>query len=170
MQVQDQDLWPVGAKDLSAYSAYSTIVAVGDVNGDGVNDFGTTSTTDLLGNPPQDGYFIILSGDSNFVTSVQNTPPVPQQSHLSQNYPNPFNPSTTIEYILSKSASVVLIIYDLYGREIRRLVDQKQSEGLHKTLWDGKRSDGRGVATGVYYYRLSLDGTPRETKKALLLK
>jgi hypothetical protein len=157
-------------KGFVSSGAFSNIVPVGDVNGDGVEDFGGGVPVNALLNPPQDGYFVIFSGDTNYVTSVLDDPLVPRQSYLYQNYPNPFNPQTTIEYTLKKKSYVVLLIYDSLGKEIAKLVDEEQPAGLQKITWNGRTSTGRIAATGVYYYRLILNGIPQETKKLLLLK
>jgi hypothetical protein len=148
---------------------FDIVTGVGDVNGDGVNDIGATAPYDPLGVPPQDGYFVILSGDNSLV-SVPDEQPVPRKSSLSQNFPNPFNPRTSIQYTLEASARVLLTIYDQTGKEVRRLVDDAQSGGLHIASWDGKSTAGSSVASGVYYYSLVIDGITRETKQSLLLK
>jgi hypothetical protein len=115
-----------------ASSAFSPIVALGDVNGDGVNDFGTVVPYDPLGIPPEDGYFMVFSGDTTFLTSVGKVIRLPGEFSLQPNYPNPFNPATTIEFTVTKTASVLLIIYDVSGKEITRLVDAKMGGGIHK--------------------------------------
>jgi hypothetical protein len=89
---------------------------------------------------------------------------LPVKFGLEQNYPNPFNPSTTIEFALPKSAYVTLGVYDLLGRQVGGLVDEKLDAGTYKTLWDP-----RGLASGVYFYRI-VAGPFVETKKMLLLR
>lgn len=68
---------------------------------------------------------------------------------LGQNYPNPFNPSTTIEFTLPQSAFVTLKVYNLLGEEVAALVSEQRMAGIHKINWDA-----RGLASGVYLYRL----------------
>jgi hypothetical protein len=70
-----------------------------------------------------------------------------------QNYPNPFNPTTTLSYDLPASGLVSLVIFDVLGREITALVDGYQEAGHHSLEFDG-----RGLASGVYIYRLSHGG------------
>ncbi|MBI2429898.1 MAG: T9SS type A sorting domain-containing protein, partial [Ignavibacteriales bacterium] len=82
---------------------------------------------------------------------------------LEQNYPNPFNPSTTIRYQLQKPGIVHLIIVDALGREVARLADGYQTSGLHQALFDGK-----SLASGLYFYRLSADGKVSVRKMALI--
>ncbi len=88
----------------------------------------------------------------------------PQSFQLSQNYPNPFNPSTTISYQLSAASNVTLKVYDLLGREVATLVNQKQNPGSHSAVFEA-----RNLPTGVYFYRLSA-GSFTDTKKLILLR
>jgi hypothetical protein len=83
---------------------------------------------------------------------------------LRQNYPNPFNPCTTIEYSIGSSSYVRLHIYDLLGREVALLVDERKERGSYAVDFDGSR-----FASGVYFYRLTA-GSFVETKKLLLAK
>jgi uncharacterized delta-60 repeat protein len=93
----------------------------------------------------------------------------PSEFDLSQNYPNPFNPTTKIEFTLAKSGFVSLQIYDVLGRKVRTLVSEELSSGYKSVLWDGKNDEGKGVASGVYFYQLKV-GDFSEPKKMLLLK
>jgi hypothetical protein len=88
---------------------------------------------------------------------------------LSQNYPNPFNPETEISYTLTQDNRVKLVIYNVKGQKVKVLVDEYQSAGYNSIKWDGKDEKGSSVASGVYFYRLSL-GNKVKTKKMLLLK
>jgi len=92
------------------------------------------------------------------------TDEAPNSFALVQNYPNPFNPSTTIEFALPKSAFVTLRVYDLLGRQVGELVNEKLGPGNYRTQWDAS-----GFASGVYFYRLTA-GDFVQTRKLLLLK
>ncbi len=83
---------------------------------------------------------------------------------LSQNFPNPFNPSTIIRFQLSNAATVSLKIFDVLGRELQTLIEQKLMPGNYSASWDGTR-----FASGVYFCRLQA-GDFVQTKKLLLLK
>ena len=83
---------------------------------------------------------------------------------LLQNFPNPFNPSTVIRFQLSTTAAVTLKIFDVLGREIQTLIEQKLTAGDYRASWDGTR-----FASGVYFCRLQA-GDFVQTKKLLLLK
>jgi hypothetical protein len=96
-------------------------------------------------------------------TEVRRTD-VAEQFSLNQNYPNPFNPSTIIQYSLPTKANVSLKVYDILGREIATLVDDKLQRGTYEVQWDAS-----SFAGGVYFYRL-MTGRFVETKKLLLTK
>ena len=83
---------------------------------------------------------------------------------LNQNYPNPFNPTTKINFDLKNNAFAMLRIYDITGREVRTLVNEKLSVGTY--TYDFNASE---LPSGVYFYQLEADGFI-ETKKMILLK
>ncbi len=89
---------------------------------------------------------------------------LPNQIALSQNHPNPFNPLTNISYSLSVSGDVSLIIYNLLGEEVARLVDGHQTAGEYQTEWNASN-----VSSGIYFYRLQADDFV-QTRKMILLK
>lgn len=98
---------------------------------------------------------------------------LPRRFVLAQNYPNPFNPQTTVCYQLAKPGHVILKVFNLLGREVGTVVDQFQGSGSHQVVWDGKARDGQPLASGIYFYRLSVKRnglSSSETKKMLLLK
>ncbi|ACF14528.1 Haemagluttinin repeat-containing protein [Chloroherpeton thalassium ATCC 35110] len=88
----------------------------------------------------------------------------PNVYSLEQNYPNPFNPITTIQFNLQKSARTVLEVYDILGRKITTLVNDNLDAGAHVVQWNAK-----GVASGVYFYRLR-SGNYTAVKKMMVLK
>jgi len=91
---------------------------------------------------------------------------MPNSFKLYQNYPNPFNPVTNIKYQISNNRSVVkLIVYDITGREIIKLVDQEQTAGTYKVDFTGS-----GLSSGIYFYTLVADGKIINTKKMILMK
>jgi predicted GH43/DUF377 family glycosyl hydrolase len=91
----------------------------------------------------------------------------PSQFRLEQNYPNPFHRGyaaasgvsqdlarTQIHYALPQSARVKLVVYDLYGRQVRVLEDAEKAAGEYAQTWDGRDENKKPVASGVYVYRL----------------
>ena len=122
--------------------------------------------TDRLHGVAVGGSGVVLVTKNGGVTAVseRTIASVPGSPTLQQNYPNPFNPSTTINYSLPANSRVVLKVYDLLGREVRTLVDEKQNAGYHNVTFQAA-----GLPSGVYFYRLQA-ATYSETKKLLLLK
>lgn len=93
----------------------------------------------------------------------------PQVSALEQNYPNPFNPSTTLRYSLAKDGQAKLEIYNIKGQKVKTLFSGEQKAGSHSLVWNGLDDQGRAVASGIYFSRLSTNGTSFE-RRMLLLK
>ncbi|MDZ7362976.1 MAG: SBBP repeat-containing protein [candidate division KSB1 bacterium] len=100
--------------------------------------------------------------------SVEETESPPAEFSLRQNYPNPFNPSTAINYELPKQAEVKLDIYDLQGRRIRTLVNQRQPAGRYTITWDGRNEQGEVVTSGVYIYQLRAGNFVQTRRMALV--
>jgi hypothetical protein len=98
-------------------------------------------------------------------------PHIAYQAALEQNYPNPFNPETQIAFVLAKGSRVSLTVYDVAGREVRRLADGYFSVGRHQFPFSG--SD-KSLASGIYLYRLNIQGEGRGsnvmTRKMVLLR
>ena len=88
----------------------------------------------------------------------------PMEFALRQNYPNPFNPTTVVSYDLSAVSEVKLVVYDILGREVVILVNEKQEPGRYNV-----RLDGSGLSSGVYVYRLTT-GQYVESRRMVLLK
>lgn len=105
---------------------------------------------------------MVLSGLSLEISAVEAT--IPTVFALGQNYPNPFNPLTTFQYDLPVPGYVTLLVYNVLGQVVDKLVDEWQNAGTYKVKWDGS-----GVASGMYFYRLRA-GDFSDTKKAILLK
>ncbi|MEZ5360436.1 MAG: FlgD immunoglobulin-like domain containing protein [Candidatus Zixiibacteriota bacterium] len=96
-------------------------------------------------------------------------PALPALLSLKQNYPNPFNPETTIEYTLARSSHATLTVYNILGEEIARPVDGFQTAGDHTCTWDGKDRNGAAVSSGIYFYKLTVEGGA-ETRRMILIK
>jgi len=103
-----------------------------------------------------------------FVVSVtgvkQPVSDLPLTFALDQNYPNPFNPSTTIRFDLPKSSDIRLSVFDILGREVSVLVNERRNAGIHNVVLDGSN-----LSSGVYFYRIQA-GSFVDTKRLLLLK
>ena len=94
---------------------------------------------------------------------------LPGEFALHQNYPNPFNPSTVITYDLATDSNVRLDIFDIMGRNVKTLVNEKQIGGRHIVSWDANDQFGQAVSAGVYLTRLHT-GNKVFTQKMILMK
>jgi hypothetical protein len=110
----------------------------------------------------------------HLITGVDYGLSLPSRYMLEQNYPNPFNPTTTVRYtiggVVALSGSegpatmVKLAVYDILGREVAVLVDERKEPGTYTATWEAT-----GMASGIYFYRLTA-GAFSDAKKMLLLQ
>jgi hypothetical protein len=117
-------------------------------------------------------YFDLVEAEKigEIITSVNDfTDLHPENFSLFQNFPNPFNPTTTISYNLPEDTEVHLKIYNLFGQEVRTLVNEAQSAGSKSVVWKGKDASGRIVSSGLYLYRLEAKNNV-QYRKMLFLK
>jgi hypothetical protein len=101
---------------------------------------------------------------SNLVSVKNNEQNLPKSFLLNQNYPNPFNPTSIIRFQIKDSRLVILKVYDIIGKEVETLVNEKKSPGTYEVTFDGSR-----LSSGIYFYTLTA-GDFKETKKLVLLK
>ena len=85
-------------------------------------------------------------------------------SNLLRTTPTPFNPSTEIAFVLPEEAPVKLVVYDVLGKEVARLVDHTLDAGTHRVGFNAE-----ALPSGVYLYRMEAD-TFREVKHMTLVK
>ncbi len=103
--------------------------------------------------------------DNDYMVSVvDKNKSIPKSFSLRQNYPNPFNPVTKIQFDIPKVSDVSLIVYDLLGREVARLIDETKQPGHYEVFWDGSH-----IASGVYFYQFHTNNFSA-VKKMLLVR
>ncbi len=108
---------------------------------------------------------IDLDGSSSYTDAIEvEYSIIPVEFSLSQNYPNPFNPVTTIKFGIPKEVKVTLKVYDILGKEVATIVNQKLEPGYYKYEWNGVP-----FASGVYFYRLDAESFVK-IKKMVLIK
>ncbi len=91
------------------------------------------------------------------------------ETELIGNYPNPFNPTTTICFALKQPQQTSIKVYNIKGQLVKTLFNDNLSTGNHTIVWDGTDSDGRGMATGIYFFRMECEDYCK-TIKSLLIK
>ncbi len=93
---------------------------------------------------------------------------IPTEHNLYQNYPNPFNPQTKIRFDISslmENKYVSINVYDVLGKNIDKLINEKLKAGSYEVEWNA--SD---YASGIYFYKLLVNGSVIDTKKMILIK
>jgi photosystem II stability/assembly factor-like uncharacterized protein len=122
---------------------------------------------------------IVYKTTNGGITGIDEKLDIPIQFSLSQNFPNPFNPTTTIEYQIPdqvrnekishipsgvEGAFVQIMVYDVLGQEVARIVKKHQKPGYYETVFDASN-----LPSGIYYYSLIIDNSIT-SKKMVLLK
>jgi hypothetical protein len=93
---------------------------------------------------------------------------LPAKLNLSQNYPNPFNPTTKIDYSLPFDSKVTLLLYDILGREVKKVINEQQTAGFYTV-----EINTNNLASGIYIYKLAVNSNGANSiliKKMSLIK
>jgi flagellar hook assembly protein FlgD len=90
------------------------------------------------------------------------------EASLEQNAPNPFSPSTSVRFSIREPGRVLLTVYDIAGRLVATILDERRRAGEHSVDWDGRNADGESVAAGVYFCRLTHAGASESRAMVLL--
>lgn len=95
---------------------------------------------------------------------------LPREPTLYQNYPNPFNAQTQIRYFIPSESPVTLRLFDLTGSTVATIDAGRREPGLHRISFNGNHQSGEPLSSGVYIYRLVVDGRIAESRKLLLMR
>ena len=126
--------------------------------------------------PGRSVQFIIVEQGNNPL-SVENETKAVNNFIVYQNYPNPFNPATKIKFQIANPGFVTLKVYDILGRDVATLVNERKSAGIYEVEFNaaktqqpaGKQGSYKSLTSGIYFYRLTA-GNYSTTKKMILLK
>ena len=113
------------------------------------------------------GRAMVFTGDNVSIANANAL--TPNQFKVFNAYPNPFNPVTTLRYQLPEANMVTVTIYDMAGKEVKTLIHQQQTAGLHGIQWNGTNNLGNMVSAGIYLYQVQ-SGVYNQTNKMILLK
>jgi hypothetical protein len=102
---------------------------------------------------------------SEIIGIQSNTTVLPSSADLHQNYPNPFNPSTRITYDLHSHGNVSLVVSEISGKQVAKLVNEFQSPGSYEVGFEAE-----GLPSGIYFYALQVNGVALPTKKMTFIK
>jgi len=134
-------------------------ITMGFFDGDYLESPGDSyATRTWIGGERTNGAAIYAFLDPNTVigTATDDRAEVPEGFTLKGNYPNPFNPTTTLNYTLSQAGNVTLFVYDVLGRRVAEQVLGAQAAGEQRVAFDG-----RNLSSGVYFYRLQVQGADK---------
>jgi aminopeptidase N len=141
--------------------ADTSVRVMNDANGQMYSFYFNRQPTSLLFDPNND----IVLKTATLVVGINNElNAIPEKFALHQNYPNPFNPVTNIKFDLPKSSFVTLKIFDMLGREVATLVNEKRDAGTYSVDWKAGE-----FSSGIYFYSIKA-GDFNETRKMLLVK
>ncbi len=135
----------------------------GDGGGGRIKIFGTSIDTTGSTITASPNGTVYIKEDT---VGVETETPLPKVFGLSQNYPNPATKTVTISYQLPQPTEVSLKMYDVAGKLVTIVVDEKQNPGYYNVVWNGRDATGKKVASGIYFYRLQ---TPSYTKAKKLI-
>ncbi len=101
-----------------------------------------------------------LENHYSFMSELHNNDQLPEPviPILDQNYPNPFNPKTTISFSIPENGNVGLSIYNIKGQKVKTLLNDNLEKGIHDVAWNSRDSSGKSVASGVYFYKFTVNG------------
>jgi hypothetical protein len=141
-----------------------------DVTNDGKEDI-IIHMDDIISGTGMRLFTFIYKAD--FTVNVAQETQQPEQFYLYSNYPNPFNPSTKFNFDISEHSNVIIIVYNILGKEITTLLEKELSPGNYSINWDAKDSNGQLLPSGVYLIRFNAENSNThyiQTIKSVLLK
>lgn len=105
----------------------------------------------------------------NYPVSNNDSEQILANDYQLTNYPNPFNPQTTISFVLEKTESVKLEVFNIKGQRVKTILNRSLNPGKHNYIWEGTDNQDNNVSSGVYLFRLEA-GRESQIKQCVLIK
>ena len=166
LHLQSEDAEPVTLTAHALPSRPGTQVVLIDEATDARYDLRTSPTLTLTPSSPTSTWTLLV-GSRAYVASEMDV--AADRLVIEPPAPNPFRDRTTIQYVLPEAIEVEIAVYDLLGRRIRTLVDDRQPNGAHTVRWNGTGSNGAPLASGMYFVRMQM-GDVQQVHKVVYLR
>lgn len=123
---------------------------------------------------PGESYIYTIESVSTFGFKIRSriitlAAPIPETFELHQNYPNPLTFETNIHYQLPRKCQVKIQVYNILGKVVRTLVNNKIDRGFHQIVWNGRDDDGNEVGSGIYFYTITAEKF-HDTRKLMVVR
>ena len=115
-------------------------------------------------------YYGLSTLDYNSLTLIEENEIIVQNIDDISNFPNPFSPSTTISFSIPEQSKIQIMIYNIKGQKVKTVTNESFDKGNHSVVWNGVDDSGRKVSSGIYFYKMNVNGKSKAIKKCLLLK
>ncbi len=130
-----------------------------------------TASGELILFENNDDEYIVYTNDPNYYTGIEEHEiPQTSQNYSLNNFPNPFNPFTTFSFSIPNKSKIEFSIYNIKGQKVKDLINETFENGSHSIIWNGHDESSKFVSSGVYLYKLNVNGKTVAVKKCLLLK
>jgi len=166
LRLHSEDAEPVTLTADALPSGAGTQVILVDETTGARYDLRTSPTVTLTPSSPTSTWTLLV-GTRAYVASEMDV--AADRIVIEPPAPNPFRDRTTIQYVLPEATEVEIAVYDLLGRRLRTLVDDRQPNGAHTVRWNGTGSNGASLASGMYFVRMQM-GDVQQVHKVVHLR
>jgi hypothetical protein len=166
--ISNYTYWMVGAQGQDYWAMGKGMTGVGDVNGDGVDDFAMLCSRDTNGY--EGSQLVVFAGDPHWSSVEEERRPAPMNTPVTIcAYPNPTNSGTRIEIIGVPRGQAVVEIWNILGQRVWRHEERVAGDKI-ELIWDAKDARGLPVAAGVYFVQVIHHSTSLARYKLLITR